>query len=131
MKMPHTIHHEIRIAASPEKVYRALLDEKEFSARTGGAPTSIDAKEGGAFSCFGGHVTGRNIELRPNACIVQAWRAKTWSEGHYSVARFELRSDAQGTLLVFDHAGFPEGTFEHLEQGWRDNYWTPLERSMQ
>jgi transposase-like protein len=47
--------------------------------------------EGGPFSLFGGHITGRQVELVPDQLVVQAWRAKTWPAGVYSIARFELR----------------------------------------
>lgn len=128
--MPHTIHHEIRIASSPGKIYSALLDEAQFSARTGGAPTSIDVKEGGAFSCFGGYVTGRNVELVKDLLVVQAWRAKGWPEGVYSMVRFELKPEGTGTVIVFDHTGYPEDGHDHLDKGWHENYWEPLKKSL-
>jgi hypothetical protein len=33
-----------------------------------------------------------------------------------------------GTKIVFDHAGFPRGKAEHLAEGWKMNYWEPLEK---
>ena len=62
----------------------------------------------------------------PDTRVVQAWRAKTWPEGLYSIARFELRADGAGTKLVFDHHGFPEEMQEHLAKGWQANYWDKL-----
>jgi hypothetical protein len=41
-------------------------------------------------------VLGRNIELIPNRRIVQAWRAKPWEGGIYSIAKSEL---LEGGLL--------------------------------
>ena len=38
----------------------------------------------------------------------EAWRAKTWPAGKYSLARFELRAEGDQTRLVFDHDGFAE-----------------------
>jgi uncharacterized protein YndB with AHSA1/START domain len=127
----HTIHHEIPIAASPARVYEALLNAEQFSQRTGGAPSNIDRTEGGSFSVFGGHVTGRNVELVPDQRIVQAWRAKTWAPGVYSIVQFELRPDGTGTRVIFDHAGFPDGTGEHLATGWHENYWNPLKAALE
>jgi uncharacterized protein YndB with AHSA1/START domain len=73
--MPNAIHQEVEFMVPPGRVYEALLDAKQFSQFSGGAPAEIDAREGGTFSCFGGMITGRNIELRGNQRIVQAWRA--------------------------------------------------------
>jgi hypothetical protein len=58
--------------------------------------------------------------------LVQAWRAKTWAEGVYSVARFELAADDGKTRLVFDQAGVPEDAVEHIDSGWKRMYWEPL-----
>jgi activator of HSP90 ATPase len=117
-----TIHQEVSFVASPAKVYEALVSPQRFSEVTG-APASGDSAEGCAFSVFGGHITGRHVELVPDKRVVQAWRAKTWPEGVYSIVRFELRSDGAGTKLSFAHEGFPEDQAEHLAKGWKSNYW--------
>ena len=117
-----SIHQEVTFPAPPSRVYRALVDSKEFAQLTG-APASGHGAEGAAFSGFGGHITGRHVELVPDKRVVQAWRAKTWPEGLYSIVRFELLADGKGTKLVFDHEGFPEDAKEHLAQGWQANYW--------
>src|SRR6185295_3180510 len=96
-----SIHHEITLPASPAKVYRALLNSGEHGKFTG-APAEISGEAGGAFSAHDGWVLGRNIELVPNARIVQAWRTKNWPEGVYSIARFELKEESGKTRLIFD-----------------------------
>ena len=95
-----------------------------------GAPAQIDARDGGAFSCFGGMITGRNVELVPGQRVVQAWRAGNWDAGVYSIVRFELRPEGQGTRLVFDHTGYPEAMGSHLEAGWEANYWAHMRDSL-
>jgi activator of HSP90 ATPase len=117
-----TIHQEVTFSAAPSRVYEALVDLKRFAEVTG-APASGDASEGAAFSAFGGHVTGRHVELVPGKRVVQAWRAKTWPEGLYSIVRFELLAEGAGTKLVFDHEGFPDDMKDHLSAGWTSNYW--------
>src|SRR6202035_1501783 len=77
---PLTIHHEVEFRASPQRIYKALLDSKQLSAFTA-RPAQIRAQAGGAFNCFGGRVVGRNIELVPDQRIVQAWRLTEWPEG--------------------------------------------------
>jgi activator of HSP90 ATPase len=71
------IHKEVDFKASPQQVYEALLDAKQFSAFSGAA-AEIQREAGGAFSCFDGFISGRNIELAAHRRIVQAWRVKIW-----------------------------------------------------
>jgi activator of HSP90 ATPase len=123
--MSASIHQEVVITASTQRVYEALTDAQQFSAFTG-APAEIDRDAGGAFSCFGGRITGRNVELIPNRRVVQAWRAGTWPEGVYSIVRFELDAQGSDTKLTFDQSGFPGSNREHLESGWPKMYWDPL-----
>jgi activator of HSP90 ATPase len=120
-----TIHQETTFSAPPSRIYRTLVDLKEFGEATG-APASGDSTEGAAFTAFGGHITGRHIELVPDKRVVQAWRAKTWADGVYSIVRFELVAEGKGTKLVFDHTGFPEGEKEHLAGGWPAQYWEKI-----
>ena len=96
-----------------------------FSAFSG-APARIDPTAGGAFSLFGGLINGRNIELVPNERIVQAWRPGDWTAGVYSLVRMELVARGEQTQIVLDHSGFPEGSYEHLNSGWKSHYWDPL-----
>jgi uncharacterized protein YndB with AHSA1/START domain len=126
--MSEPILQEIVIKASPERVYAALTDSKQFSAFTGGAPAEINGAAGGAFSCFGGKIVGRNIELVANQRVVQAWRAGNWPDGLYSIVRFELARQGADTKLVFDHVGFPPDQRPHLEGGWNMMYWEPLKK---
>jgi len=120
-----SIHQEIDLKGSPQRIYEALLDSKQFSAFSG-APAEIHREAGGAFSCFGGVIVGRNVELIPGRRIVQAWRSNGWTEGSYSIVKFELTQQGSGTRLVMDHRGFPDGKREHLEAGWKEHYWEPL-----
>lgn len=133
------IHQEPIFKATPKRVYEALTDAQQFqkmelfsvamkSLDVKSKPAKISTEAGGAFSLFGGYVTGRQIELVPNQRIVQVWRAGGWPSGAYSIARFELTEQGAGTKLVFDHTGFPAGTGQHLAAGWKGNYWEPLEK---
>jgi activator of HSP90 ATPase len=135
-----SIHQEVIFKASRKRVYEALADTKRFNSvmllsaamksgmAPGAKPTEISREAGGAFVTFGGYVTGRQIELEPNKRIVQAWRAGSWDPGIYSIAKFELTEQGSETKLVFDHTGFPKGEAEHLAEGWKSNYWEPLEK---
>ena len=126
--MTRAIHHEEDFTAAPQRIYDALLDAKQFSALTGFPGSEINREVGGTFSIFGGHIIGRQLELAPNRLIVQAWRVVDWPEGIYSIARFELAGRGSGTRIKFDHTGFPPELAEHLEDGWREHYWTLLRK---
>src|SRR5215475_9549768 len=135
-----SIHQEPVFKASPNRVYEALTDEKQFErvtqlsagmqsgASLGNKPTQIALEAGGPFTIFRGHIVGRNIDSVPNQRIVQAWRVVDWDPGIYSIVKFELIRQGSGTKIVFDHTGFPQGKGQHLADGWKVNYWEPLEK---
>jgi activator of HSP90 ATPase len=132
------IHQEATFKASRSRVYTLLTDEHEFqkvvalseAVKSGKVkttpPAQIGREAGMAFSIFGGFIEGRNIELVPDTRLVQVWRPKYWPAGIYSIARFELRERPGGTLLIFDHTGFPADDAASLAQGWKQNYWQPM-----
>jgi activator of HSP90 ATPase len=132
-----SIHQEPVFTASPRRVYEALTDAKLFTrvVQLSGAlqamhlpdkPAEISREAGGAFALYGGHITGRHVELVPNVRVVQAWRAGNWPPGVYSIVKFELVEQGSGCKIVFDHTGFPKGEAESLASGWKAHYWEPL-----
>jgi activator of HSP90 ATPase len=132
------IHQEISIDAPRERVYRALTDTEQFHqvmllgpakallAAPGAPPASISQVIGGAFTLFGGIITGLQLVLQANQSIVQAWHDSAWQPNDFSIARFVLLEDGARTKLIFDHRGFPDGAGPHLAAGWYLNYWDPL-----
>lgn len=140
LRNAEAIHQEPLIKASRKRVYDALTDAAQFHKVTllgvamnsgmvkDGKPTEISREVGGAFQLFGGFIVGRQIELIPDVRIVQAWREVSWDPGVYSLVRFELSDSGAGTIIRFDHAGFPKGAADHLAIGWKGNYWEPLEK---
>jgi len=112
--------------ASARRLYDILLDSKEFSAFTGGKAASIEPTAGGAFTMFGGMISGRTIDLVPGRRIVQAWRAGNWDEGAYSIVRFDFADEGTGARLTLTHSGFAEEHRSHLTSGWSANYFDPL-----
>jgi uncharacterized protein YndB with AHSA1/START domain len=136
------IHQEVLLPASRPRVYRALTEAKAFDrvvrlseavasgmVPAAAKPSRISPRVGGAFSLFGGYVSGLQVELVHDQRIVQVWRAGSWPAGEFSIARFELTDEGAGTRLVFDHRGFPAAEAAHLAQGWHANYWQPLAQS--
>jgi hypothetical protein len=60
--------------------------------------------------------------------LYKAWRVVDWIPGVYSIVKFELTEQGSGTKIIFDHTGFPEGKAQHLAEGWKANYWEPLQK---
>lgn len=120
-----SINQQVTFKSNAEKIYKVLTTSLEFSKVTG-APADIAKSEGGAFSCFGGQITGRHIELVPNKRIVQAWRAGPWPESLYSIVKFDIHQTGDSTTVDLEQTGFPEGGEGHLEGGWHKMYWEPM-----
>jgi uncharacterized protein YndB with AHSA1/START domain len=127
-----SIHKEVSLAATPERVYQLLTDKTQFATATE-RPAEIDASEGSAFSIFGGYIQGRQVELVPGERIVQTWRGIDWTPGVHSVVRFTLTPEGSGTKLVVDHDAYPEGPSpmypswrEHLSANWPVFYFEPI-----
>lgn len=124
------IQQSISINCSPEELYKAMISGVEFAQATG-APADIVPDEGSAFSCFGDQITGRQIELKPNCRIVQAWRVGSWPEGLYSIVSFEIANSDKGTEVTLTQSGFPDDAEPHLEAGWHKMYWEPLKSHLE
>jgi activator of HSP90 ATPase len=126
------IHQEATINADPQAVYDVLTDGQKFAAATG-MPAQISDREGETFTLFGGRVEGRQIELVPGQRIVQAWRfgaahPSCWDAGVYSVVRFTLSGQEDGTRFIIDHTGVPPEWRDHISTGYPSFYQQPLER---
>jgi uncharacterized protein YndB with AHSA1/START domain len=125
--MSKPIHQEVDFKASPQQVYAALTDAKQFSAFSG-LPSLIDRQGGGAYKCFGGQITGRFIELVPKQRIVQTWRVAMWPDGVDSKVKFQLKENGSGTRVILEHTDFPEENRDHLDAGWARMYWEPMKK---
>ncbi|HEX9140242.1 MAG TPA: SRPBCC domain-containing protein [Steroidobacteraceae bacterium] len=134
------IHDEVTINASRSRVYAALTDAKQFDGVTrlsdainlvtapNASATAISTEIGGAFTLFGGYITGRQIELVRDQRLVQVWRSASWGPGDFSIVRFVLADAGAGTQVILDHRGFPPGRGADLASGWYSHYWEPLRK---
>jgi activator of HSP90 ATPase len=103
-----SIHQEPVFKVTRKHLYDALYEAKQFdqvqrlskamqSKEVPDKAAVISREVGGAFSLFGGYITGRHIELLQGKRIVQAWRAQSWKQGDYSIVKFELVEQDSGT----------------------------------
>ena len=120
------IKQTVTFDARPSIVFEALMSSRKHSEFTG-APAKIGAAVGRPFTAFGGYITGINLDITKNKSIVQAWRAKSWPKGVWSVASFKLAAAKGGkTKLSFSHTGVPASSLKGITAGWKSSYWAPL-----
>lgn len=121
------LHQEVTFSAPPAQVYQALTEAATHERFTA-APASIDARVGGAWSAYGGKISGQNIELVEGVRIVQTWRAGNWPAGSHSLVRFELCPEGKGTKLTLDRDAISDEQVPHLDAGWEKMYWEPMRK---
>lgn len=125
-----TIKQTVTISAAPHVVYEMLMDSRKHSKLTG-APAKVSRKIGGAFTVYDGYAFGKNIELEPDARIVQTWSASDWPEGSVSTISITLISVAAGCRITFVHSGLPAEHADSIKQGWIDFLMVPHERNVE
>ena len=75
--MTPAIQQSVEFGVKPDTLFEIYMDSKQHSQATG-APAKLSRRVGGAFTAFGGQLTGKNLLLVPNQTIVQTWRASQW-----------------------------------------------------
>ncbi len=85
-----TVRQSVTFKATAHDVYETLMDSRKH-ARFTQAKARISRKVGGKICAYDGYIDGTNLELIPDAKIVQSWRGSDWPEGHYSRATFCLK----------------------------------------
>jgi activator of HSP90 ATPase len=114
-------------AVTPERLYEIYVSGEEH-ARATGQPAAIEAREGGAFSAYGGYLTGNFIRLEPGQLVVQFWRSKhfkdTDADAILSIA-FRTNEYRQAeTELVLTNV--PNDMTRHDNSSWNQFYWEPF-----
>ena len=120
-----TIRQTVTFKANPAEVYDMLIDAEKHQSLSNEKAT-ISNKVGGAFTAWGGHISGINLVLKPGEKIVQAWRATGWPPDHYSIAIFDLEKVPRGCKLRFTQIGIPPHRYSGHYRGWIEAYWTPM-----
>ena len=124
------IKQTVTFDARPSVIFEALMSSRKHSEFTG-APAKIGAAAGRPFAAYGGYITGFNLDITKNKSIVQAWRAKNWPNGVWSVASFKLVAAKGGkTKLSFSHTGVPAKAVKGTTDGWKSHYWAPLKATI-
>jgi uncharacterized protein YndB with AHSA1/START domain len=121
------IHQSELFKASAAQLYEAITNASIHEEFTGDEATS-DTRVGGAFTAFGGYISGEYISLIPNERIVQKWIAQedAWPADHASIVEYHFIPQASGTLLEFTHTNVPEANADSIARGWAEFYWESL-----
>jgi len=126
--MPYTYTLTALIPAPPRDIYDAWLDSRGHSAMTGGKATQ-SAKVGAAVAAWDDYITGKNLHLEPGKRIVQTWRTTQFTDAHGdSVITVTLAKVPGGTRLTLNHANVPDDQISYEESGWKEHYFTPMQR---
>lgn len=126
-----TIKQKVKFAATPQKIYKMLMDAKTVSEFTGGK-AKISQKVKGKIEIFDGYCTGYNIVLDPGKLIIQAWHFEEdgWPATHFSSCTFELKKIVGGCELNFIQEKVPAHKAEDLKKGWKKYYWGPMKKKL-
>src|SRR4051812_24510807 len=93
---------------------------------TGGAAEMSGAVDG-AFTAWGGYISGKNLQLAPNTRIVQSWRTTQFTEQDAdSVITVSLAPAESGMRLTLQHTSVPDGHTGYEQGGWERSYFTPM-----
>lgn len=108
----------IELAASPERVFRALTDPGELAAWWGDPRMyvterwELELRVGGRWRCTGRgaqgglfEVEGEYLELDPPRVVAFTWRP-SWVDVPPTVVRIVLEPTPSGTRLTWTHSGF-------------------------
>jgi hypothetical protein len=126
--MENSFRLKTALPAEPQVIYKAWLSGPEHTAMTGGMATASD-KVGGRFTAWNGYLAGKNLELKPHWCIVQAWRTTKFSDGDPD-SRLELciHPKGGGCELLLIHSKIPPDQVAGYRSGWIEYYFEPMKR---
>ena len=122
-----SISQTVTFEASPERIYRMLIDQKEHAAFTG-SKAFIDPRVSGQFTVFDGYCHGYNIDLIEGKKIVQAWHfaEEGWPPDHFTICTFNIEPAGNRTKLKFLQSRVPENKVTLLKNGWKEFYWDAM-----
>jgi uncharacterized protein YndB with AHSA1/START domain len=122
---------EIEIAATPQKVFDALVDPAQLAEWWGSPDTyrtfawQVDLRSGGAWSCNAqgptgpvSTVSGRYLLVEPPHRLSYTWNP-SWEPAEESQIHYTLEAIPSGTRVSFRHEGFHTAkSREGHSMGW-------------
>ncbi|HRG37258.1 MAG TPA: SRPBCC domain-containing protein, partial [Bacteroidia bacterium] len=105
-----TIKQTYEMAASPEQVFEALVNE-EIIQDWSGDEVKMSAEVGAKFSLWGGQMFGTNLEVIKNKKLVQEWCYDQWEIP--TKVTFTLNVTPVGTSVELIHEDVPEKSLKN------------------
>ena len=106
-----TIKQTYEMAASPEQVFEALVNE-DIIQHWSGDEVKMSAEVGAKFSLWGGQMYGTNLEVVKNKKLVQEWCYDQWEAP--SKVTFLLKDGGDKTIVELVHEGVPEKSVKSI-----------------
>jgi uncharacterized protein YndB with AHSA1/START domain len=114
-----TIQQTYEMNASPEEVFKALVDP-EIIQDWSGDEAKMSAEVGAKWSLWGGQMFGTNLEVVKNKKLVQEWCYDQWE--HPSKVTFTLKTKGKKTIVELLHEDVPEKSLNSITDGWNAYY---------
>lgn len=106
-------------------LYDAFTKPDMVAAWTRSKP-DIDATPGKPYSLFGGNVTGKILEVKPNERLQMTWRLREWKPDHVATLTLDFVPGPAETKLKVNWTGIPIGQEEVVESNFNSYYVTPI-----
>ena len=129
--MSQPIRQSVVLPATPDRLFDMYLDPTSHAAFTG-APVTIGAEAGSAFSAFNGVLTGHIIETVRPRLIVQAWRSSQFTpEDPDSILVLSFAREGDGGRIDLVHVNVPDQDHDGVNAGWEKYYWIPWRKYLE
>lgn len=112
------------IPAPPQDVYSAITNENAITIWTG-EHAEMKPEPGTEFSMWEGSIVGKNVEFVPDKKVVQQWYFGEQKE--LSIVTLTLHEHKKGTSVQLVHTNIPDQDYQHIQEGWDNNYFRALE----
>eukprot|EP01088_Endostelium_zonatum_P002284 TRINITY_DN1279_c0_g1_i1.p1 TRINITY_DN1279_c0_g1~~TRINITY_DN1279_c0_g1_i1.p1 ORF type:complete len:377 (+),score=108.92 TRINITY_DN1279_c0_g1_i1:70-1200(+) len=122
-----TFKEDFKFRGKPMDIYDALTNQGKIEAFTGSS-AKISAEVGGYFEIYGGHITGKFLQLMPGEKLVQDWRMASWPLGHFSRVTMTFEENKDGCVLHLTQEGVPDEEMENIKQAWSNNVFERMKR---
>ena len=118
---------KVFFSADPSVLYNAWLDSETHSKMTGG-DAKCSNEVGGAFTAWDEYISGKNISLKQDEEIIQAWRTSEYENtDNDSILTVRFKKVENGSELTLIHTNIPDGQSDY-EKGWVEHYFDPMKK---
>ncbi|VDO43682.1 unnamed protein product, partial [Onchocerca flexuosa] len=112
----------------PDQLWE-VLTETELVKKWSNNEAKLDLKPQGAFTLFGGMVTGEFVKIEPCKELGMKWRLKTYPSGCFANLTFRLKDEGDSTTLEVDVKGVPTTEYDKTENGLHRFYMQNIMRT--